>query len=269
MPGFRSAWSRPSGTIPRGGSASRRGRSTTSPNRWISHTSRPSWPPSCCHEGRRKAGLDTGRQYCKLLARARMIGGQGRQGERGAVRPIAAVAVLVLAAAGIASLLRSRPASRLPSAVPSTAVPAPGPTPPPTPPPPLPIPAEEPRRPADDLARLTDENRALRERHAALEAQGTELAPTAEKLRVQRDTIQRQLAAAQKRTREAALQRQLLTQRRDAQELTRALRAAEKTAQVLETQERTARADLVKAQTRLQQLHRDYVRLVAEQGEGS
>lgn len=104
--------------------------------------------------------------------------------------------------------------------------------------------------------RLGQENKSLTTQVGVLDQEVSLAQKTNEKLTLQRDTIQKQLARAERRSAENQLRGELVQRQKEIQELKRSLLQAKK-----------AEAQLAKVQSRMKQVQAEHVKLVAERKE--
>ncbi|MBI3322540.1 MAG: tetratricopeptide repeat protein [Candidatus Omnitrophica bacterium] len=123
---------------------------------------------------------------------------------------------------------------------------------------------EERQRLIFDTERLAQENKALSTKLGVVEQELSLAQKAAEKLTLQRDTIQKQLARSERRTAENQLREQLLQSQSQGQELKKALQESQKTARALEQKLAKTEAEAAKLSTRMKQVQDEYVKLVAE-----
>ena len=112
--------------------------------------------------------------------------------------------------------------------------------------------------------RLIRDNQTLNTKTKLIEQQNSVMQQSNERLILQRDTIQRQLAKAEKHSKQQELQRQLIEKQKETNELKKASSSAQKKIRKIESTEKKTLADLTKAQTRLKQLQQGYAGLVSE-----
>ncbi len=126
---------------------------------------------------------------------------------------------------------------------------------------------EERQRLIFETERLGQENRALATKAGVLDQELSLAQKTSEKLILQRDTIQKQLARAERRTTENQLRSQLLQSQGQAQEMKKSLQQSQGQARAAEERAKKAEGELAKLNARMRQVQAEYVKLVAEKQE--
>lgn len=126
---------------------------------------------------------------------------------------------------------------------------------------------EERQRLISDNERLTQENKALATKMGVNDQELSLAQKAVEKLTLQRDTIQKQLARAERRTEENQLRGQLLQSQKEGQELKKTLQQTQRQARTAEEKAKRSDAELAKLNTRMKQVQAEYVKLVAEKQE--
>lgn len=123
---------------------------------------------------------------------------------------------------------------------------------------------EEKQRLLSETNRLTELIQEHHTQRKLLEQELEHLQKTNEKMVLQRDTIQKQLAKTEHRTKGNELRAQLLEKEKKLQEQKKLLQTNEKKAQALKEQAHKADSELEKLRARQKQLQQEYVSLVGE-----